>query len=208
MPITGTKRRPYLQENLGALDVQLTSADLARIEEAAPRNTFAGPRYSAAMLQMVNRQAALARGPRFPNIVFSWRAVPPNELSLIRRDASVPPQSTRRFCALAIHWLRRSPRSSRCPAAPNVPALPRRASPGSLPTWDDVHRNDLHASPTIAVHRRCHYRHCQCHRCFRRYCVRHRQLRPKGRGCALPIPGFVRAVRLLLSTVLRIGPFL
>ncbi len=55
VPIPGTKRRRYLQENLGALDLQLTSADLARIEEAAPRNAFAGPRYSAAMLQMVNR---------------------------------------------------------------------------------------------------------------------------------------------------------
>ena len=36
VPIPGTKRRKYLQENIGALDVNLTSADLARIEEVAP----------------------------------------------------------------------------------------------------------------------------------------------------------------------------
>ncbi len=55
VPIPGTKRRKFLQENIGALDVELTNADLLRIEEAAPRNAFSGPRYPAAMLQMVNR---------------------------------------------------------------------------------------------------------------------------------------------------------
>src|SRR3712207_2219762 len=35
--IPGTKRRRYLQENVGALDVNLTSADLARIDEVAPK---------------------------------------------------------------------------------------------------------------------------------------------------------------------------
>ncbi len=55
VPIPGTKRRRYLQENLGALEVHLTSDDLARIDEVAPRSAFAGPRYSEAMLQMVNR---------------------------------------------------------------------------------------------------------------------------------------------------------
>ena len=55
VPIPGTKRRRYLQENLGALDVHLTSADLARIEEVAPRSAFSGPRYSEAMMGMVNR---------------------------------------------------------------------------------------------------------------------------------------------------------
>ncbi len=55
VPIPGTKRRKYLQENAGALDVNLTSADLARIDAAAPRNAFSGLRYPAAMMQMVNR---------------------------------------------------------------------------------------------------------------------------------------------------------
>jgi aryl-alcohol dehydrogenase-like predicted oxidoreductase len=55
VPIPGTKRRKYLQENLGALDVNLTSDDLARIEEAAPRGAFSGPRYTEAMMRMVSR---------------------------------------------------------------------------------------------------------------------------------------------------------
>jgi aryl-alcohol dehydrogenase-like predicted oxidoreductase len=54
VPIPGTKRRKYLQENVGALDVNLTSADLARIEEVAPRHAFAGPRYHEPMMKMVN----------------------------------------------------------------------------------------------------------------------------------------------------------
>jgi aryl-alcohol dehydrogenase-like predicted oxidoreductase len=55
VPIPGTKRRKYLQENLGALDVNLTSADLVQMDEVAPRGSFAGPRYSEPMMKMVNR---------------------------------------------------------------------------------------------------------------------------------------------------------
>lgn len=55
IPIPGTKRRRYLQENVGALDVNLTSADLAAIGEVAPRNAFSGPRYPETMMKMVNR---------------------------------------------------------------------------------------------------------------------------------------------------------
>ena len=55
VPIPGTKRRKYLQENVGALDVNLTSGDLARIEQAAPRTAFAGPRYSESLMKLVNR---------------------------------------------------------------------------------------------------------------------------------------------------------
>ncbi len=55
IPIPGTKRRKYLQENAGALDVQLTSADLARIDEVAPKNAFAGLRYPEPMMKLVNR---------------------------------------------------------------------------------------------------------------------------------------------------------
>jgi len=44
VPIPGTKRRRYLEENLGALDVVLTAEDLARIEEIAPRGVAAGSR--------------------------------------------------------------------------------------------------------------------------------------------------------------------
>lgn len=55
VPIPGTKRRTYLEENLGALDVQLSKQDLARIDEVAPHGAAAGLRYPEAMMQSVNR---------------------------------------------------------------------------------------------------------------------------------------------------------
>ena len=55
VPIPGTKRRRYLQENVGAVDLNLTSADLARIDEVAPKDAFSGLRYPESMMQMVNR---------------------------------------------------------------------------------------------------------------------------------------------------------
>ncbi len=55
VPIPGTKRRTYLEENLTAVEVQLTPQDLRRIEELAPRDAAAGTRYPAAMMQFVNR---------------------------------------------------------------------------------------------------------------------------------------------------------
>lgn len=45
MPIPGTKRVRYLEENAAAAGVSLTEDDLARIEEAAPVGTTAGDRY-------------------------------------------------------------------------------------------------------------------------------------------------------------------
>ncbi len=55
VPIPGTKRRKYLQENIGALDVILTSGDLARIDEVAPHEAVAGARYPDWAMAMVNR---------------------------------------------------------------------------------------------------------------------------------------------------------
>jgi len=55
VPIPGTKRRKYLEENIGALDIQLTGKDLARIDEVAPKGVAAGPRYPEVMMGMVNR---------------------------------------------------------------------------------------------------------------------------------------------------------
>src|SRR5438128_6770815 len=55
VPIPGTKRRKYLQENVGAVDVDLTSKDLARIDEVAPHEAFAGERYPDWAMAMVNR---------------------------------------------------------------------------------------------------------------------------------------------------------
>jgi aryl-alcohol dehydrogenase-like predicted oxidoreductase len=55
VPIPGTKRRKYLQENIGALDVNLTSTDLARIDEVAPKDAFAGSRYPEEMMRLLSR---------------------------------------------------------------------------------------------------------------------------------------------------------
>jgi aryl-alcohol dehydrogenase-like predicted oxidoreductase len=54
VPIPGTKRRRYLEENLGALDVELTGEDLAAIEEVTPRGSVAGARYNPEMMANVN----------------------------------------------------------------------------------------------------------------------------------------------------------
>jgi aryl-alcohol dehydrogenase-like predicted oxidoreductase len=51
--IPGTKRLDRLQENLGALDVRLSAADVARIAEAVPAGAAAGPRYPEAQLKGV-----------------------------------------------------------------------------------------------------------------------------------------------------------
>ena len=55
IPIPGTKRRKYLEENVGALDVKLSAEDLRRIEEVAPKGAAAGLRYSEEMMTLVNR---------------------------------------------------------------------------------------------------------------------------------------------------------
>jgi len=46
VPIPGTKHVPYLEENVAAVDVELTADDLARIEEAFPKGATAGERYA------------------------------------------------------------------------------------------------------------------------------------------------------------------
>ncbi|QRK09138.1 aldo/keto reductase [Archangium violaceum] len=53
VPIPGTKRRTYLDDNLGALNVKLTAQDLADIEAIAPRGVAAGDRYPPAMQQLL-----------------------------------------------------------------------------------------------------------------------------------------------------------
>jgi aryl-alcohol dehydrogenase-like predicted oxidoreductase len=55
VPIFGTKRRKYLQENLQAVDVVLTKSDRAALEEIAPVGVAAGTRYSEAGMKAVNR---------------------------------------------------------------------------------------------------------------------------------------------------------
>ena len=54
VPIPGTKRVKYLEENVGALDVHLSADDLQRIAAIAPRGAAAGTRYPEAGMQLVN----------------------------------------------------------------------------------------------------------------------------------------------------------
>jgi len=54
VPIPGTKRREYLEENVGAADLTLKESDLRRIAEVMPRGVAAGPRYSEAAMRTIN----------------------------------------------------------------------------------------------------------------------------------------------------------
>lgn len=55
VPIPGTKRRRYLEENAGALEVTLDADDLRKLDEAMPQGAAAGARYAEAMMRTVNR---------------------------------------------------------------------------------------------------------------------------------------------------------
>jgi aryl-alcohol dehydrogenase-like predicted oxidoreductase len=54
VPIPGTKRRKYLEENVAALNIELTPADLKAISAAAPSGAAAGLRYPEPAMQAVN----------------------------------------------------------------------------------------------------------------------------------------------------------
>jgi aryl-alcohol dehydrogenase-like predicted oxidoreductase len=55
VPIPGTKRRTYLEDNLGALDVVLSDEDLARIDQVLPPGAATGTRYAAPQMAALNR---------------------------------------------------------------------------------------------------------------------------------------------------------
>jgi aryl-alcohol dehydrogenase-like predicted oxidoreductase len=55
VPIPGTKRRRYLEENIAALKVQLTPNDLKRLDEIMPHGVAAGARYPEEMMRAVNQ---------------------------------------------------------------------------------------------------------------------------------------------------------
>ena len=55
VPIPGTKRRKYLEENAGAAQIQLSKEDLRRIDDAAPKVAAAGDRYHPQGMRSVNR---------------------------------------------------------------------------------------------------------------------------------------------------------
>ncbi|UOQ83219.1 aldo/keto reductase [Hymenobacter sp. 5414T-23] len=54
VPIPGTKRVPYLEENVGAAEIRLSLEDLARIDRIAPQQAAAGLRYPEQMMNSVN----------------------------------------------------------------------------------------------------------------------------------------------------------
>ena len=54
VPIPGTKRRSYLEENAGAVLVRLTTADIDRLEKVFPKGVAAGERYPQQGMQTVN----------------------------------------------------------------------------------------------------------------------------------------------------------
>jgi aryl-alcohol dehydrogenase-like predicted oxidoreductase len=55
VPIPGTKRRKYLEENIAALEIKLTAEDLRQIEAMSPKGAAAGQRYPEHMMQLVGR---------------------------------------------------------------------------------------------------------------------------------------------------------
>lgn len=54
VPIPGTKRRTYLEENVAATEVSLTPDEIRRIDELAPKGVAAGDRYAAASMKTLN----------------------------------------------------------------------------------------------------------------------------------------------------------
>ena len=55
VPIPGTKRRKYLDENAAAVNINLTPAEIAELEAAIPQNQIAGDRYNAGGLKTIDR---------------------------------------------------------------------------------------------------------------------------------------------------------
>ena len=55
VPIPGTKRRRYLDQNISALEIVLSAADLAAIDAAFPAGAVAGTRYPAGMMALLDR---------------------------------------------------------------------------------------------------------------------------------------------------------
>jgi len=54
VPLFGTKRRKYLDENLAALDVEITPADLEEIDAVAPKGVAVGERYAPGGMKTIN----------------------------------------------------------------------------------------------------------------------------------------------------------
>jgi aryl-alcohol dehydrogenase-like predicted oxidoreductase len=56
VPVIGARRRPQLEESLGALSIQLTDADLQQIEQAMPPDAVAGTRYDENQMKVLDSE--------------------------------------------------------------------------------------------------------------------------------------------------------
>ena len=63
LPIPGTKRVKYLEENTAAADIRLTPDQVERLSDAVPADTVAGDRYPSAMMAALGHERANTRGP-------------------------------------------------------------------------------------------------------------------------------------------------
>ncbi|MEO6909313.1 MAG: aldo/keto reductase, partial [Edaphobacter sp.] len=55
VPIPGTKRRKYLEENAAAVEIHLTPEEVTELEAAIPQDEIVGDRYTAASLKTIDR---------------------------------------------------------------------------------------------------------------------------------------------------------
>ena len=55
VPIPGTKRRSYLEENIAAGTVEISETEMTEITEALPKGAASGARYPESMMNLVNR---------------------------------------------------------------------------------------------------------------------------------------------------------
>jgi aryl-alcohol dehydrogenase-like predicted oxidoreductase len=88
VPIPGTKRRNYLEENVGALAVKLSNDNLERLDELMPQGVAAGQRYPEEMMRIVNREVGAERWRQCARYGFTRSEVPTFSTSRRRRDPS------------------------------------------------------------------------------------------------------------------------
>ena len=55
VPIPGTKRRSFLEENVSAADIKLSGEEMKRLESALSREQVSGPRYTPQMMALIDR---------------------------------------------------------------------------------------------------------------------------------------------------------
>ena len=55
VPIPGTKRRRFLEENAAAANLSLSAAEIERLDSALPPEVVAGPRYNERMMSFIDR---------------------------------------------------------------------------------------------------------------------------------------------------------